>query len=158
MLVDADVEASNTMLLVTPAERKRHDSFAAKVAVIEPAVSGIHGPERSLGVAEHYGVPAGLYIENCDFDLPESRDISDYCATLAVELVGRVPFGTVVTEARVHGKLPKANEDGTVSRELLQVWAWCERDLPRTSWTELPGGSPIRHLQVARARFPTPLW
>jgi hypothetical protein len=33
-----------------------------------------------------------------------------------------VPFDTVVTEAMVHGKPITAYEDGSVSRELGQVW------------------------------------
>jgi MinD superfamily P-loop ATPase len=90
--------------------------------VTEPTVSGIHDLERILGVAEHFGVPALVCINKYDINLQKSREISDYCTALGIEVVGRVPFDTVVTEAMVQGKPITAYEDGSVSRELGQVW------------------------------------
>jgi MinD superfamily P-loop ATPase len=90
--------------------------------VIEPTVSGIHDLERILGVAEHFGVLAVVCINKYDINLQKSREISDYCTALGIEVVGRVPFDTVVTEAMVQGKPITAYQDGSVSRELGQVW------------------------------------
>jgi MinD superfamily P-loop ATPase len=91
--------------------------------VIEPTVSGIHDLERILGVTQHFGVPAVVCINKYDINLQKSRVISDYCTALGIEVVGRVPFDTVVTEAMVQGRPVTAHEDGSVSRELRQVWA-----------------------------------
>jgi MinD superfamily P-loop ATPase len=90
--------------------------------VIEPTVSGIHDLERILGVTQHFGVPAVVCINKYDINLGKSREISSYCATLGIEVVGRVPFDTVVTEAMVQGRPVTDYEDGAVSRELRQVW------------------------------------
>jgi MinD superfamily P-loop ATPase len=90
--------------------------------VIEPTVSGIHDLERILGVTEHFGVPAMVCINKYDINLRKSREIDDYCRMLGIEVVGRVPFDTVVTEAMVQGRPVTVHEDGAVSRELRQVW------------------------------------
>ena len=99
--------------------------------VIEPTVSGIHDLERILGVAEHFGVPAVVCINKYDINLQKSREISDYCTALGIEVVGRVPFDTVVTEAMVQGKPITAYEDGSVSHELGQVWQLVQERLVR---------------------------
>ncbi len=90
--------------------------------VIEPTVSGIHDLERILGVAEHFGVPAMVCINKYDINLHKSQEIVEYCTERGVEVVGRIPFDTVVTEAMVQGKPITDYQDGEVSGELRQVW------------------------------------
>ena len=90
--------------------------------VIEPTVSGIHDLERILGVTEHFGVPALVCINKYDISVRKSDEISDYCAKHGIEVVGRVPFDTVVTEAMVQGRAITAYDDGTVSQALRKVW------------------------------------
>lgn len=90
--------------------------------VTEPTVSGIHDFERILGITEHFGVPALVCINKYDINVRKSQEISDYCTEQGIEVVGRVPFDTVVTEAMVQGKPITAYDDGAVSRELREVW------------------------------------
>jgi MinD superfamily P-loop ATPase len=90
--------------------------------VIEPTVSGVHDLERILGVAQHFGVPSVVCINKYDINLQKSREISDYCTALGIEVVGRVPFDTVVTEAMVQGRPVTAHEHGAVSQELHRMW------------------------------------
>jgi MinD superfamily P-loop ATPase len=90
--------------------------------VIEPTVSGIHDLERILGVTEHFGVPAVVCINKYDINLGKSREIGEYCAAQGMDVVGRVPFDTVVTEAMVQGRPVTVHDDGSVSRELQRVW------------------------------------
>jgi len=90
--------------------------------VTEPTVSGIHDLDRALGVTEHFGIPALLCINKYDINLQKSDEIAKYAAQRGVEVVGRVPFDTVVTKAMVHGKPITAYEDGLVSAELRHAW------------------------------------
>jgi MinD superfamily P-loop ATPase len=90
--------------------------------VTEPTVSGIHDLDRALGVTEHFGIPALLCINKYDINLQKSEEIAKYAAQRGVEVVGRVPFDTVVTKAMVHGKPITAYEDGLVSAELRHAW------------------------------------
>lgn len=92
------------------------------LVVIEPTVSGVHDLERVLGVTEHFNIPALVCINKSDINLEKAQEIGDYCAQRGIEVVGLIPFDTVVTEAMVQGKPVTAYEDGRVSQELHKVW------------------------------------
>lgn len=90
--------------------------------VIEPTVSGVHDLERILGVAEHFGIAVLVCVNKYDINTEKSREIDEYCAQRGIEVVGHVPFDTVVTEAMVQGEPITAHQDGPVSDELRRVW------------------------------------
>lgn len=92
------------------------------LVVIEPTVSGAHDLERVLGVAEHFGVPALVCVNKYDINTEKSQEIDEYCAQRGIEVVGHIPFDTVVTEAMVQGEPITAHQDGPVSNELRRVW------------------------------------
>jgi len=99
-------------------------SAGADLALIvtEPTVAGIHDLERALATTDHFGVPALVVINKHDLSPAKSREIADYCAARRIEMVGRVPYDAVVTEAMVQGLPVTEYEDGPVSRELGRVW------------------------------------
>ncbi len=99
-------------------------SAGADLALIvtEPTVAGIHDLERALATTDHFGVPALVVINKHDLSPAKSREIADYCAARGIEMVGRVPYDAVVTEAMVQGLPVTEYEDGPVSRELGRVW------------------------------------
>jgi len=90
--------------------------------VTEPTVAGIHDLERVLATTEHFGVPSLVCINKHDINPAQSRAIARYCAGRGVEVVGYIPFDTVVTEAMVRGLPVTEYDDGPVSRELRRVW------------------------------------
>ena len=92
------------------------------LVVIEPTVSGVHDLGRGLGVTGHFNIPALVCINKSDINLEKAQEIGDYCAQRGIEVVGLIPFDTVVTEAMVQGKPVTAYEDGRVSQELHKVW------------------------------------
>jgi MinD superfamily P-loop ATPase len=90
--------------------------------VVEPTVSGVHDLERIMSTTEHFGVPALVAINKADLNEKRSDQVAAYCAERGVEVVGRIPYSTVVTEAMVQGKPVTAYTDGPVSAALRQVW------------------------------------
>jgi MinD superfamily P-loop ATPase len=54
--------------------------------------------------------------------LKRAVEIEAFCAEQGIEVVGRIPFDTVVTEAMVQGQPVTAYADGPVSLALLEVW------------------------------------
>jgi MinD superfamily P-loop ATPase len=92
------------------------------LVVIEPTVSGIHDLERVLGVTDHFGIPAVVCVNKYDINPQKSGEIDGYCADRNIEVVGHIPFDTVVTEAMVQGQPVTAYDDGPVTQELRQVW------------------------------------
>lgn len=92
------------------------------LVVIEPTVSGVHDLERVLGVTDHFGIPALVCINKYDINTQKSREIDEYCTDRNIEVVGHIPFDTVVTEAMVLGQPVTAYRDGPVTEELAEVW------------------------------------
>jgi MinD superfamily P-loop ATPase len=90
--------------------------------VVEPTVSGAHDLERVLGTTEHFGVPALVVINKADLNLKRSDDIVAYCEEQGVEVVGRVPYNNIVTEAMVQGQPVTAYTNGPVRETLQKVW------------------------------------
>ncbi len=90
--------------------------------VVEPTVAGVHDLERVLGTTEHFGVPALVVINKADLNSSRSNEVADFCTRRGIEIVGRIPYDTVVTEAMVQGRPVTAYTDGAVSAALRHVW------------------------------------
>ena len=86
--------------------------------VVEPTVSGIHDLERILGTTDHFGVPARVCINKADLNQARADEIAGFCAARGIEVVGRLPFDQVVTEAMVQGQPVTAYSDGPVTAAL----------------------------------------
>jgi len=92
--------------------------------VVEPTVSGIHDLERALGTVTHFGVPALVCINKADLSPAYTAEIKAFCAGQGIEVVGELPFDTVVTEAMVQGQPVTAYQpDGTMATALRETWA-----------------------------------
>ena len=98
--------------------------------VVEPTVSGIHDLERIMATTDHFGVPSLVAINKADLNLARSDQIAAFCAEQGVELVGRVPYDTVVTEAMVQGQPVTAYTNGPVTQALQDVWDRVQAYLP----------------------------
>ena len=104
------------------------------LAVILLAVVYYHGRIASLGPRVQlfggfginfvvlFGVPALVVINKTDINLSRADEIGAFCRKQSIEVVGRIPYDDVVTEAMVHGLPVTAFEDGVVSAELKHVW------------------------------------
>jgi MinD superfamily P-loop ATPase len=90
--------------------------------VVEPTISGAHDLERILGTTDHFGVPSLVAINKADLNPARADDIAAFCAERGVEVVGRIPYDTVVTEAMVQGRPVTDYTDGPVTEAVRQVW------------------------------------
>ncbi|MGD2178612.1 MAG: (4Fe-4S)-binding protein, partial [Anaerolineae bacterium] len=90
--------------------------------VVEPTVSGVHDLERILGTTEHFGVPALVTINKADLNEKRSDQVAAFCARRGIEVVGRIPYNMVVTEAMVQGQPVTVYADCPVSAALRQLW------------------------------------
>ena len=90
--------------------------------VTEPTLSGMHDLERVLGVCHHFGVPALVCINKYDLNEDNTRQIENYCLNQGVEVVARIPFDNVVTEAMVKGQPVVEYSNGKVAREIKKLW------------------------------------
>ncbi len=92
------------------------------LVVAEPTVSGGHDLERILATAAHFGVPTWVIINKADLNPARAEEIAAFCDARGVEIVGRVSYDTVVTEAMVRGLPVTEFADGPVSAALREIW------------------------------------
>jgi MinD superfamily P-loop ATPase len=97
--------------------------------VVEPTVSGVHDLERIMGTTDHFGVPSLVAINKADLNLTRSEEIAAFCAERGVQVVGRIPYDNVVTEAMVQGQPVTAYTDGPVTEALRDVWSQIKEQL-----------------------------
>lgn len=92
------------------------------LAVTEPTLSGMHDLDRVLGVCQHFGVPALVCINKYDINEENTSNIENFCEAMGVEVISKLPFDNVVTEALVKG-LPvvEYSKDG-ITQEIEALW------------------------------------
>jgi len=98
--------------------------------VTEPTVSGIHDLERILSTVNHFRVPALVLINKADVNPAHTAGIEAYCQAQGIELVGKLPYDTIVTEAIVQGMpVTLYQPEGAVTGALRKVWVQVRRHL-----------------------------
>ncbi len=91
--------------------------------IAEPTVAGVHGLERVMGTTGHFGVPSLVAINKADLNRARCEEIAAFCAGRGVEVVGRIPYDDVVTEAMVQGRPVTEYTDGPVTEALKEMWS-----------------------------------
>jgi MinD superfamily P-loop ATPase len=92
--------------------------------VTEPTVSGVHDLERILGTVTHFRVPALVVINKADVNPAHTAGIEAFCRAQGIDLVGKLPYDTVVTAAMVQGQpVTVYQPEGAVAAGLREVWA-----------------------------------
>jgi MinD superfamily P-loop ATPase len=91
--------------------------------VVEPTLSGIHDMERALGLLNHFGISSLVCINKYDINEENTDKIVEYCGSKGVEVVGKIPFDIIVTEAMVAGKtVVEYSPDNRVSQVIEMAW------------------------------------
>jgi MinD superfamily P-loop ATPase len=90
--------------------------------VTEPTLSGIHDLERVIGVCRHFAIPALVCINKYDLNEENSSHIENYCYKEGIEVISKVPFDNVVTEAIVHGLPVVEYSSNKVTQQIKELW------------------------------------
>jgi MinD superfamily P-loop ATPase len=102
---------------------------ALALIVTEPTLSGIHDLERVLGVCRHFDVPAMVCVNKHDINQENTHRIESYCLSQGVEVVARIPFDNVVTEAMIHGVPVVEYRRNGVSQQIEALWETVSKSL-----------------------------
>ena len=95
----------------------------AGLIVVEPTLSGIHDMERAIGLLSHFKIPSLVCVNKYDLDHENTRRISEFCASHSIEMVGKVPFDSLVTKAMVAGKsVVEYSPNSMVSKSIEELW------------------------------------
>jgi MinD superfamily P-loop ATPase len=76
----------------------------ALLIVAEPTVSGIHDMERVAELAAHFKVPCMVCVNKADLNPEQTVAIESKAQKKKMDVVGRIPFDPIFTEAMVRGK------------------------------------------------------
>ena len=90
--------------------------------VAEPTVSGVHDLERIMATTDHFGVPSLVVVNKADLNVARTEEIAAFCLERGVDLVGTIPYDTIVTEAMVHGRPATDYKDGALKAAFVELW------------------------------------
>jgi MinD superfamily P-loop ATPase len=99
------------------------------LVITEPTLSAIHDLERILGLAYHFKIPAIVCINKYDINLDNTKKIEQYCMNNNIEIVGKLPYDTIVTEAMIHEKNVIEFSKGDFSDRITDIWNNIQRRL-----------------------------
>jgi MinD superfamily P-loop ATPase len=91
--------------------------------VVEPTLSGIHDMERALELLNHFQIQPLICINKYTINVENTQRIVEVCKSGKVEVVGKIPFDSLVTKAMVAGKpiveyAPKSH----ISKTIIELW------------------------------------
>ena len=91
--------------------------------VVEPTLSGIHDMERASGLLIHFKIPSLVCVNKYDINEENTDRIVEFCRSNSVEVVGKIPFDPLVTEAMVAGKsIVEYSPKSRVSEAIAELW------------------------------------
>jgi MinD superfamily P-loop ATPase len=92
------------------------------LVVTEPTLSAIHDLERILEVSNHFKIPAVVCINKFDINLDNTKNIEEYCNNKKIEIVGKLPYNTIVTDSMVYEKTIIEYSKNGISKEIVNIW------------------------------------
>ena len=93
------------------------------LVVVEPTLSGIHDMERALGLLNHFKISAVVCVNKYDINEKNTARIVNFCESNGIEVVGKIPFDSIVTEAMIAGKpILEYSPKCAVSKAIIETW------------------------------------
>jgi len=90
--------------------------------VTEPTVSGSHDLNRVLELTRHFGIPTAICINKYDLNPAMAGTIEKHAQQEDLNVVGRINYDNVVTEAQVAGKSIVEYADGQLKEQIISLW------------------------------------
>jgi MinD superfamily P-loop ATPase len=92
--------------------------------VAEPTAAGVHDMRRVLETTEHFGVRTVVCVNKADIYAEGAAEIEAFCKAHGIEVVGKIPFDPLVTEAMVQGQpVTGYHPNSPASQALAKVWS-----------------------------------
>jgi len=95
----------------------------AGLVVTEPTMSGIHDLKRALQLLEHFNVQPFVCVNTYDINKDNAEKIESFCKENGINVIGKIPFNPIVTEAMVNGKtIIEYSPRNAVAKEIEGIW------------------------------------
>jgi MinD superfamily P-loop ATPase len=98
--------------------------------VVEPTLSGIHDMERALDLLNHFKIPAVVCVNKYDINEENTAKIVNFCESNGVEVVGKIPFDSIATEAMIAGQpILEYSPKCAVSEKITDTWRQIQKNI-----------------------------
>jgi len=93
--------------------------------VAEPTLSGLHGAQRVLALARHFGVAVLLLVNKYDLNLEMTRRLELWAAEERIPAIGRIPFDRGFGLAIARGRPFSRSGEGSAEAQAAvdAIWA-----------------------------------
>jgi MinD superfamily P-loop ATPase len=72
---------------------------------------------------KHFKIPSLVCVNKYDLNEENTSRIVEFCGANGVEVVGKIPFDQIVTEAMVAGKpIVEYSPESRVSKAISELW------------------------------------
>lgn len=90
--------------------------------VAEPTVSGIHDMKRITETIKKFGTKCCVCINKYDINKDKSNDIEDYCNSMGINVLGKIPFDKTVSYAMNNCKSITDYPQSPASKAIAEIW------------------------------------
>jgi MinD superfamily P-loop ATPase len=90
--------------------------------VTEPTLSAIHDLERIIEVSNHFKIPALICINKYDINLENTKKIEEYCKNKKIEIVGKIPYDTIISDSMICEKTIIEYSKKEISNDIIKMW------------------------------------
>jgi MinD superfamily P-loop ATPase len=92
------------------------------VIVTEPTLSAISDLRRVLDLTRHFKISPTVLINKHDLSAENTKEIESFCQAEGIQVVGRLPFDNLFTQAMVEGKTVVEHSNSNLVREIGNIW------------------------------------
>jgi len=96
----------------------------AALVVTEPTLSGIHDLKRALKLLDHFSIIPSVCVNMYDINTNNTNKILGFCQDNRIDVVGVIPFNSIVTKSMVNGKtVVEYCPESAVTEEITKMWS-----------------------------------
>ena len=92
------------------------------VVVTEPTLSGLHDLKRVAQLARQFDVKTAVCVNKFDLNEEITGNIEEYCRSVGIENLGRIPYDKTVIEALVRGEAVVLSGDSPAAWAVGNIW------------------------------------
>jgi MinD superfamily P-loop ATPase len=92
------------------------------VIITEPTFSAISDLKRVLGLTEYFRILSVVLVNKHDINPDNTKSIEEFCQQEDAEIIGKLPFDNVFTEAMIEGKNIIEHSNSPVVGEIKTIW------------------------------------
>jgi MinD superfamily P-loop ATPase len=92
------------------------------VVLTEQTLSAISDLRRVLDLTRHFKISPTVLINKHDLSAENTKEIESFCQAEGIQVVGRLRFDNLFTQAMVQGKTVVEHPKSHLAKEIEDIW------------------------------------